>query len=377
MSETKLTSRGIRSEITSRRELRLTIVEADLTEPAPDEVVVRVEASPINPSDLWVLLGPADLASLRADGPPERRELAATVPATRMDVVAGRLDSPLAVGNEGAGTVVRAGVDAQEWLGRRVAMTGGGMWATLRKLPARACVALPDGVSAKQGAAIYVNPMTALAMVETMRREGHTALVHTAAASNVGQMLLRVCLADEIELVNVVRSPDQASTLRSIGATHVVDSSTTGFEDALTDAIAATGATLAFDAVGGGELATTILGAMERALVRTASEYQPYGAPTLKQVLIYGALNRSPTIVDRSYGMAWSVGGFLLPWFLERIGPERTAELRSRVLRELETTFASRYADTISMTDALDPERVRAYARRATGHKFLIDPSRP
>jgi NADPH:quinone reductase-like Zn-dependent oxidoreductase len=354
-------------------ELRLTLDAVPVRAPADDEIVVRVEAAPINPSDLALLIGPADLATLAAL--PEGGVRAA-IPARRMAAMTARLDQPMPVGNEGAGTVVDAGAAARHLMGRTVAVISGGMYTQYRTLRAAEAMPLPEGTTAVQGASAFVNPLTALSMVEVMKREGHAGLVHTAAASNLGQMLVRIAKADGVPLVNVVRSPAQAALLRDLGAEHVVDSSADGFAEALTDAIAATGATLAFDAIGGGELGSRILSAMERAEGRKGGAYNRYGSTTHKQLYIYGALDLSPTLLDRSYGFAWGVSGWLLTPFLQRIGADGAAALRARVAAELTTTFASRYTATIGLAEALEPDTIRAYARRATGEKYLIDPTR-
>ncbi len=366
----------LRSTVTSGGELRLDLVDVTLPAPGPDDVIVRVEASPINPSDLGLLLGPADMASLQPGGSPERPTLVATIPQDRMRMMKPRLDESMAVGNEGAGTVVQAGENQQAMIGKRVGMLGGAMYTQFRKLPARDCIELPDGASAADGASMFVNPLTALAMVETMRREGHSALIHTAAASNLGQMLNRICIADGVKLVNIVRSAAQAKILQDIGAQYVVDSTAPDFRERLTDAVAETGATLAFDAIGGGRLANTILHAMEAAANRNAKAYSRYGSSTFKQVYIYGALDLGVTELDRGFGLTWSVSGFLLTPFLQKIGMADTMKLRARVAAELTTTFASHYTSTISLAEALDPTIVAEYAKKATGEKYLIDPSR-
>jgi len=367
-------ARVIRSTVTGAGKLELGLFEEEVGTPRPDEVVVRIEAVPINPSDLGLLIGPADLATLEAGGEGARPSLSAAIPARAMAAMASRLDRPMPVGNEGAGTVVAAGERARELLGKRVGTIGGGMYATLRRLPTRDVMVLPDGASAADGAAMFVNPLTALGFVETMRREGHRGIVHTAAASNLGQMLNRICLADGVPLVSIVRSAEQASLLRGQGAEHVVDSTAPDFTAALVDAVAATGATLAFDAIGGGTQAARILHAMETVAARDLAAYSRYGSDRHKQVYIYGALDPSPTVLDRWVGFAWNVGGWLLTPFLAKAGPETVARLRRRVADELTTTFASRYTATISLREALDPDTLRAYARRATGGKYLIDP---
>ena len=372
----RLTGLELRSTVSNDGKLTLSLEPVTLDPPGPDEVIVRVEAAPINPSDLGLLLGPADMATLQPGGSADRPTLTAAIPQARMGAMKARLDQPLPVGNEGAGTVVQAGENVAGLLGGKVGMIGGAMYAQYRKIAARDCIPLPEGASAADGASMFVNPLTALAMVETLRMEGHKALVHTAAASNLGQMLNRICIADGVPLVNVVRNDAQAAILREIGARHIVDSSAEDFREKLTDAIAQTGATLAFDAIGGGKLANAILHAMEAAANRSATEYSRYGSSTFKQVYIYGALDLGPTELDRGYGFAWSVSGFLLTPFLMKLGMEGTMRLRARVAAELKTTFASHYTAMISLTEALDPAVVAAYAKKATGEKYLIDPSR-
>jgi len=369
------TGRQLRSTVTATSELRLELVDFEPGTPGPDEVVVRVEATPINPSDLGLLTGPADLDTLRSEGTPERPVLVATVPASRLRAMAARLDQSLPVGNEGAGTVIDAGGNVRELMGRRVGMLGGAMYATHRRLAARDCIPLPDGTPTAAGASMFVNPLTSLAMVEVMRDEGHRALIHTAAASNLGQMLNRICQADGVPLVNIVRKPEQAALLRDAGARYVVDQSADDFREQLTDAVAGTGATIAFDAIGGGRLANGILHAMEAAANRNAAAYSRYGSDTFKQVYIYGSLDTGPTELDRGFGFSWAVGGFLLTPFLQKIGRERAGKLRRRVADELTTTFASSYSDTVSLAQALDPDTLRRYSRRATGEKYLIDPT--
>ena len=370
-----MTGLELRTTVSEAGELTLDLVEQQVADPGPDDVVVQVQAAPINPSDLGLLLGPADLSTMQASGTPDRPVLKMRVPHSAMPAMAPRLGQSMPVGNEGAGTVVRAGTNARDMLGRLVGMSGGAMYTQLRTLPARACTILPDGAAAADGASMFVNPLTALAMVETMRREGHRALVHTAAASNLGQMLNRICIADGIGLVNVVRSAGQVKILRDLGAAHVLDSNEAGFPGALENAIAATGATIAFDPIGGGDLPNTILHAMEAAANRTATAYSRYGSSVFKQVYIYGWLGQGPTVIDRGFGFAWSVGGFLLTPFLAKIGQDEVARLRERVRNELTTTFASHYTQTISLRDALNPGIVAAYVRKATGEKYLIDPS--
>lgn len=362
----------LRSLITAAGRLELSLEQVEIGAPGPGEIVVQVEATPINPSDLALLIGPADLAGAIEGGSTGRPTLTVPVPSERLAGVAARLDQSLPVGGEGAGLVIAAGAGAETLLGRRVAAAVGGMYAEYRRLDARACLPLPDDLTSVQGAAAFVNPLTALGMVETMRLEGHTALVHTAAASNLGQMLNRLCLKDGIPLVSIVRSPAQAALLKSQGAVHVCDSTAADFMSNLIDAIHATGATLAFDAIGGGRLAGQILVGMEAAINREGGEYSRYGSARHKQVYIYGGLDMSPTQFERGIGFAWGIGGWLLPPFLARIGPQAAQGLRERAIAELTTTFASRFSDRITLADALRLSNISTYAQRATGRKFLI-----
>ena len=367
----------LRSLVKDSGELELSLVRIATPEPAPDEVVVRVEATPINPSDIGLLFGAADPATLAVSGTGERTVARARIPEGAMRAMAGRLGQSMPVGNEGAGAVVRAGRGsvAQALLGKTVAVLGGAMYSQYRTVKTELCLPLPAGTSAAEGASCFVNPLTALGMTETMRREGHRALVHTAAASNLGQMLNRLCLADGIGLVNVVRKPEQEALLRAQGARHVVSTASPGFIAELTEALGATGATLAFDAIGGGRLAGQILGAMEAMLTRGAKEYSRYGSSTHKQVYLYGGLDTGPVELVRNFGMAWGVGGWLLFPFLQRIGGDAAQALKARVAVEIKTTFASQYTRTVSLAGALQADAIADYGRRATASKVLIDPS--
>ncbi len=366
------TGRSLRSTVTSDGRLQLRLVEEPIPGPVGSQVLVAVEATPINPSDLGVLLGPADPAKLR---PASGGGLDGEVPERAIPILRDRLDRPLPVGNEGAGTVIAAGPDAPDLVGRTVSLVGGAMWSDYRLVDASAVIPLPEDATAADGAALFINPMTALSMVETMRAENHTALVHTAAASNLGQMLVKICQADGVGLVNIVRSASQSATLTDLGAEHVVDSSQPDFADRLAEAVSATGATLAFDAIGGGTLAGDILAAMERS-AEPSDRWTPYGSTMPKQVYIYGSLDMSPTTIQRTFGLRWSVGGYLLTDVLGRLAPERIGAMRDRVLAELKTTFASSYAETIGLNDVLDPGYLASFAKRSTGKKYLIDPSR-
>ena len=337
---------------------------------------MRIEATPINPSDIGLLFGMADLSTARYTGTAARPVLTATVPPKVMPGLAGRVGQSLPVGNEASGVVVKTGQApaARALMGRMVAMIGGAMYGQYRVMSAADCLLLPEGTAAADGASCFVNPLTALGMVETMRREGHKALVHTVGASNLGQMLQRVCHKDGIALVNLVRKPEQEALLRSQGAEHVCTTSAPDFTERLTDALAATGATIAFDAIGGGRLAGQILQCMEAAINRSATTYSRYGSNVHKQVYIYGSLDRSPIELPRNIGMAWSTGGWLLFPYLHTLGEDRVQALRARVAAELTTTFASHYTREVSLAGALAPDAVADYSRLATGTKYLIRP---
>jgi len=366
----------LRSLVTEDGHLELSLASVPTPEPGADEILVQIEASPINPSDIGLLLGAADVSTAVASGTASQPVLTFDIPPAYMRAMAARVGQSLPVGNEGAGTVVKAGADTAHLLGKKVAIIGGAMYAQYRCVKAADALVLPADATAADGASCFVNPLTALGMVETMRREGHTALVHTAAASNLGQMLNRICLKDGVKLVNIVRSAEQARILRDQGAVHVCDSSLPGFMDDLTEALVATGATLAFDAIGGGKLAGQILTAMEIAIQRSAKDYSRYGSAVHKQIYIYGGLDMRPTEFTRGFGMSWGMGGWLLTPFLMKIGAQDAQRLRDRVASELKTTFASHYTAEISLADVLKPDVAAAYNRRATGEKFLIVPTR-
>lgn len=366
----------LRSRVKPTAELELSLVEVDIAPPAADQL--RIEATPINPSDLGLLLGPADVGTARLSGSTERPIVTMALPSSATRSLAGRIDQSMPAGNEGAGVVVAAGdsPEAQALLGRTVAIMGGAMYAQFRTIQAAACLVLPHGTTAVEGASSFINPLTALSMIETMRREGHIALVHTAAASNLGQMLNKVCLQDGVKLVNIVRSPEQATLLRRIGAVHVCNSTAPTFMADLVEALVATRATLAFDAVGGGTLASQILTAMEVAATQAATGHSGYGSTVHKQVYLYGFLDPRPTELSRNFGMAWAVGGWLFASFLAKIGPERAQELRVRVASNLKSTFASHYVGEISLFEALDPGVIAAYRSVATGAKYVINPNK-
>jgi len=374
------TSMGLQLRSTVKKEgiVEITLARVPTPEPKPEEVVVRIDASPINPSDQGLLFGGADLTTVKASGTADNPVVTASISPAALKALAGRLEQSLPVGNEAAGVVVQAGASpaAQALMGKTVAILGGAMYAQYRCIKAMQCLVLPPGTTPAEGADCFVNPLTALGMVETMRREGHKALVHTAAASNLGQMLNKICIKDKVDLVNIVRRPEHVDLLKRIGATYVCSSASPQFMDDLVEALAASGATVAFDAIGGGRLAGQILGAMETAASRTAKEYSRYGSTTHKQVYIYGGLDRGPTEFHRTFGMAWGVGGWLLTAFLQKIGFEAAQKLRERVAAEIKTTFASTYAKEVSLAEALRIEEIMVYGKQATGEKYLINPNK-
>lgn len=367
----------LRSLVTDDGYLKLILKSSPIPEPGDDEVVVRIEATPINPSDQATLIAPADVSTGNTTGSGADTVYTARLRPGMEGRVKPRIGKPLAAGNEGAGTVVKAGASAaaQALLGKTVAVMDGALYCQYRKVNVMQCLPLNEGTSARDGASCFVNPLTALGMVETMRREGFKALIHTAAASNLGQMLNRVCQKDGIELINIVRKPEQVELLKSQGAKYICNSSDDSFMSDLTRAIEETGAYLAFDATGGGELGSRILTCMEKAALKDVALPGPYGSDTFKQLYIYGGLDLSPTIIHRNFGFSWGINAWLLTPFIAKVGPERAGELRQRVADELHTTFASHYSDEVSLLDVLQADVVAEYSQQATGKKYLINPS--
>ena len=357
--------------------LEIGLRETKIPKPGADDVLIEVKASPINPSDLGTLVGAGDLSSIRVEGDGTNSKVIMDIPKSVMWAMKPRIGKPLPVGNEGSGVVTDAGKNAKHLIGKVVSGVGGGMYAQYRVLPAMACIEMADGIDPKECASSFVNPLTALGMVETMKNEGHAALIHTAAASNLGQMLVKICLADDIQLINIVRKSEQVELLKSHGAKYICNSSDDNFKESLVEVIKATNATLAFDATGGGELSGRILSCMEIALRASMEEFSPYGSTQHKQVYVYGALDQSPINLpnNRSFGMYWSIGGWLLTPFLENAGIEKNIELRQRVSSEIKTTFASSYTKEISLVEALSLDEMMVYGSMATGMKYLINPS--
>ena len=371
-------SKEIRSTVTSEGNIELSITKAERPIPSADEVLIKVEAAPINPSDLGLLLSfAADLSSISTSGSEDETVTSMKIHPALMGSMKPRLDQSMQAGNEGAGVIVDAGENVKELIGKTVGLAGGAMYSQYRCVPAASCLVMDEGTSPAEAASSFVNPLTALSFVETMKMENHTALVHTAAASNLGQMLVKICKDDGIPLVNIVRKSEQVELLKNLGAEYVCNTSDESFMDDLVNALVATGATLGFDATGGGnngELPGQILSAMEIAANKTAKEYSRYGSDTYKQVYIYGGLDQSPTVLKRAYGMSWGLGGWLLTPMIGKIGMEKFGQMRMRVAKEIKTTFASSYAEEISFEEMLQPETIKSYAKQATGKKYLVNP---
>jgi NADPH2:quinone reductase len=372
------TSKEIRSTVTSDGTVELSIVNVAMPVPSETEVVIKVEAAPINPSDLALLISfAADLDSIEFSGEDEAAKTTIKIRPGLMAALKGRVDQPMSAGNEGAGIIVGAGEKATALIGKTVGVAGGSMYSQYRCAPASSCLVMDEGITSTEAASSFVNPLTALAFVETMKMENHAALVNTAAASNLGQMLVKICKDDGIPLVNIVRKPEQVSILKDLGAEYICDTSQSDFMKDLVEALISTGATLGFDATGGGndgKLPGQILAAMEIAANKTAKEYSRYGSDIYKQVYIYGGLDPTPTVLNRSFGLQWGLGGWLLTPMIGRIGMERFAEMRQRVVREIKTTFASHYTQEISLEEMLQPDNIKAYAKQGTGAKYLVNP---
>ena len=375
---TDLKSKEIRSEITSEGKLNLSIVTTDVPTPSDDEVLIKVEASPINPSDLGLLISfAADLDSISSQGSGDDTVTTMGIHPGLMQSMKPRIDKSMKVGNEGGGVIVDAGKNAKNLIGKTVGVAGGAMYSQYRCLPAMSCMVMNEGTTSAEAASSFVNPLTALGFIETMKLENHSALVHTAAASNLGQMLVKICLADDIPLVNIVRKEEHVELLKNLGAKYICNTSDENFLKNLTDCLVETGATLGFDATGGGnegKLAGQILSAMEVAANKNATEYSRYGSDTYKQVYIYGGLDPTPTVLNRSFGLSWGLGGWLLTPFIGRVGAEKFQEMRDRVAKEITTTFASSYTKEVSLEEMLEPDAIKTYAKQSTGAKYLVTP---
>lgn len=364
------------STVSDDNKLTLSLKDIDMPQPDADEVVVRIEAAPLNPSDFGVMFSAADMSTAVQSGTDQSPVITADVPEKLMPALKTRVNKDTPVGNEGAGTVVAAGSSpaAQALMGKMVAVIGGGTYRKYHCVHVKSCLEMKEGTTAKEAASSFVNPLTSLAMVETMRAEGHKAIIHAAAASSLGQMLNRICMADGIDLINIVRKEEQEKLLRDMGAKYVVNSSSNTFKADLTAAIIETGATISFDPVGGGKLSSDILNCMEAAITRDVEEYNVYGSNTFKQAYIYGALDRGPITINRNFGFAWGINGFLLFNALGKLGSETVKSMRKRVAEEITTTFASSYTHEVTLEEALQLDSIKAYSQQATGEKYLITP---
>ncbi|WP_022708341.1 zinc-binding dehydrogenase [Paracoccus zeaxanthinifaciens] len=351
--------------------LTVAIEEVSFPDPTGNQVLVRMEAAPINPSDLAILVGGADIEN--AQFSPDK--FVAQMPAQANAASKSRHGLKLPAGNEGAGTVVAAGDDkaAQALIGQRVSCVPGNAYSQYCIADAAMCLPLGDH-SAEEGASAFVNPMTALGFVENAKADGQNAILHTVGASNLGQMLTRICQEDGLDLVNIVRKEDQVELLKGLGATHVVNSSADDFMDQLTAAIADTSAFYGFDPVGGGKLVDTAFRAMERVAVQQMSEYSRYGSNQQKRMFIYGRLDTGPTVLTPAYGFGWTLSGWLLFPFLQSVGQETMGRMRQRVRDNLTTTFSSSYKARVSLEEMLTKEAVTDYRAMRTGEKYLVTP---
>ncbi|WJY18884.1 zinc-binding dehydrogenase [Alteriqipengyuania flavescens] len=352
--------------------LTVEIAEATFPDPTGNQVLVKMEAAPINPSDLAILTGAADFEN--AEYSPGK--VVAKMPEPFNTGSKARHGQRLPAGNEGAGTVVAAGDGemAQGLMGQRVACVPGSAFSQYAIADAAMCLPLGDH-SAEAGASSFVNPMTALGFVENAKMDGQKAILHTVGASNLGQMLNRICQEDGIALVNIVRKADQADLLKSQGAEHVVNSSDEDFMDKLRSAVEATGAFYGFDPIGGGQMVDHCFKAMEQVAVAQMSEYSRYGSNQAKRMFIYGRLDFGPTVLTPAYGFGWTLSGWLLTPFLQNAGMETVMRMRKRVLDNLTTTFASNYKEKVDLEGMLTKDAILDYRQMKTGEKYLVTPN--
>lgn len=349
--------------------LTVEVVETEFPEPTGNQVLVQMEAAPINPSDLAILTSSADLANAEYSA----GKFVADMPEPFFSAQKGRHGQRLPVGNEGAGVVVAAGEQAQGLLGQRVACVPGNAYSQYCIADAGMCLPLGD-ISSEDGASAFVNPMTALGFVETARMENQGAILHLAAASNLGQMLVKICKEDGLPLVNIVRKQEQVDLLKGLGAEHVVNSSDGDFMEQLRAAIDATDAYCGFDPIGGGSNVDACFKAMEQVAAGKMSEFSRYGSTQQKKMYIYGRLDLGPTMLTPAYGFGWTLSGWLLTPFLQVAGLETMMRMRQRVLDGMTTTFASAYKAKVNLEEMLTREAVMDYRQMKTGEKYLVTP---
>ncbi len=352
-------------------QLTVEVADSEFPDPTGNQVLVKMEAAPINPSDLALLLGQADLES----GEYSPGKLVATMPEPFHSASKGRHGQRLPVGNEGAGTVVATGTTdmAKALMGQRVACVPGHAYSQYATADAAMCLPLGD-LSSEVGASAFVNPMTALGFVENARMDGQKAIVHAAAASNLGQMLVKICQEDGMGLVNIVRKAEQETILRDLGAEWVVNSSAPDFLPKLMAAIDATDAYYGFDPIGGGTTVDACFKAMERVAVGKMKDYNRYGSNQQKRMFIYGRLDTGPTTLTPSYGFGWTLSGWLLTPFLAQAGVETMMRMRQRVLAGLTSTFASSYKRKVTLEQMLEKNAASDYRKMKTGEKYLVTP---
>ena len=366
------TGQQLFTTLTADGKLTLELSEESFPEPTGNQVLVKMEAAPINPSDLAILTSAADFEN--AEYSPGK--VVANMPEPFLTGQKNRHGQRLPAGNEGAGTVVATGDSdmAKALMGQRVACVPGNAYSQYAIADAMMCLPLGDH-SSEAGASSFVNPMTALGFVETARMEGHDAIVHLAAASNLGQMLNKICQEDGMKLVNIVRKQEHVDLLKSQGATYVVNSSDDDYMKQLRAAIAETGAFLGFDPIGGGTSTDGVLKAMEQVAASQMDEYSRYGSNQDKKMYQYGRLNLTePTILTPSYGLQWCVAGWLLTPFLAKAGMETVVKMRTRVQQNLGTTFASSYKAKVDLEGMLTKDAILDYRQMKTGEKFLFMP---
>lgn len=365
------TGKQLFTTLSADGKLTLELSEETFPEPTGNQVLVKMEAAPINPSDLAILTSAADFEN--AEYAPGK--VVADMPEPFLSGQKGRHGQRLESGNEGAGTVVATGDGdmAKALMGQRVACVPGHAFSQYAIADAMMCLPLGEH-SSEVGASSFVNPMTALGFVETAKAEGHDAIIHLAAASNLGQMLNKICLEDGMKLVNIVRKESHVELLKGIGATHIVNSSDDDYMSQLRAAISETGAFLGFDPIGGGQNTDHVLKAMEQVAAGQMDEYSRYGSNQDKKVYMYGRLDLGPTILTPSYGLQWCVSGWLLTPFLAKAGMETVIKMRTRVQQNLTTTFASSYKAKVDLEQMLTKEAILDYRQMKTGEKYLVTP---